>query len=345
MDTVFSERTYQINKKHFFNIEFLRIIFTSLVVISHTTSMLKLPSAAGGYAVEFFFVLSGFFLTYTFNENVSIGQIMLKKYIMWTPLIVFGGMLVEAKWSAFYGLFYLQNTGLAAYADISNAPAWYLAVLFWVSLFYITLIKTVDEGIRNVVVGCILFVIVILIQQNPTGGRLDRVFSLFPIGLLRGVVDVGLGYYVATYFKSTTDETSSKKIFCWSIVEIILLIWILISSFYSEWRSTTRICVPVAMSVLIYSFIKQNGLLSQVFNRSIFVKLAKPCLATYLTHWAIIQNLLPLMIDKGMVLKYCHLEIIIFILVISWLLGVFSCLIIEKPCNKFLLKKFIHINR
>lgn len=330
----------ELDKRGFFNIEFLRILFTTMVVISHTSSFLNMPTPAGGYAVEFFFVLSGFFLVWTFRLERPIGQAMLKKYLMWTPLIVFGSILVSGGWKSLEGCLYLQNTGLAAWKDIPNAPAWYLAVLFWGTLFYLCLMKVLKEETRNIVVGCLVFVMALLIQSAPGYDRLVLVFSLIPVGLLRGFVDMGLGYFLAIYLKRKNIEQNKALDLFWSIAEVGLLIWIIGSCCIPEWRTGTRIIVPLVMSALIYSFILKRGILSHLFNQPIFVVLAKPCLAVYLTHWAITRRMLPYYMNRGLA-EYRILVIIIFSVIASWLLGMFSYLIVEKPSNKLLLKRFI----
>lgn len=50
------------------NVEFLRIVFTLGVVCTHFFFRLNIPNY-GGYGVEFFFILSGYFLALTYNPE------------------------------------------------------------------------------------------------------------------------------------------------------------------------------------------------------------------------------------------------------------------------------------
>ena len=119
------------------NIEFLRIIFTTFVLCFHFLPRIDVWSE-GRVGVEFFFILSGFFLVYTFDEKVKMIDFMKEKIARFLPLILlFWGIVMlfySGAWSrVFADIFLLPTPGL------HNVPGrvgaiWFVKVLFWVTL-------------------------------------------------------------------------------------------------------------------------------------------------------------------------------------------------------------------
>ena len=198
-----------------------------------------------------------------------------------------------------------------------------------------------EDSSRNIVIGCLVFVMAVLLQSAPTGERSYLIFSLIPVGILRGFIDMGLGYFLAIGLKQINIENVEKTSIMWSILEVGLLIWIIASPFIPKWHTETRILIPLAMVVLIYLFISKKGVLSRSLNRPIFIKLARPCLAIYLTHWAVIKNLRRIVQHNKALIEDQLIVVAILTVVIAWILGIISYFVIEKPCNQILLKRFI----
>ena len=94
--------------------------------------------------MQFFFLLSGYLLAVTYRPERKIFDLAVNRYIRFVPLVVFGGLLAGGEWRSFQGLWMLQNMGLGI-GDVPNAPAWYIAVLFWCTLFFVGLMKVFDK--------------------------------------------------------------------------------------------------------------------------------------------------------------------------------------------------------
>ncbi len=319
------------------NIEFLRIVFTFAVVCTHFLKKYLQLYSAGGYGVSFFFILSGYFLATTFKPEVNILNYVKKKFIQFVPLIIFGGLISQGGIKAFQGMFFLQNTGLS-YKDIPNAPAWYIGVLFWLSIFYLLVLKVfTDKNKLALFVGSITFIACVIVAQSP-GDRWDMIYNYFPRGLFRGIAGMGIGILIAMSVKR--DMAVSKNI-NWksTVLETVcfgLLIWqIFISNIIPYWFINTAL-----LSGLIILFVKNNGLISRIFDRPIFGYCSKYCLAIYLTHWfnnhggiiTYIQNNHPILLSDYKAL------VITITLLISVIVGVIAHHFIEKPCA-YLLKK------
>lgn len=138
--------------------------------------------------------------------------------------------------------------------DIHNAPAWFLGVLLWVSLFYFYMFKCFNREQRNLLIGVITFCAYVACAQSA-GDRGEKVFLYFPKGLLRGLAGVGLGYLLAQI--CVRDIKASKNSRWYSLFEGIVLIWVLFRLFYrpipEEW-----IFAPISSVLLLYLFVQKE---------------------------------------------------------------------------------------
>ncbi len=143
---------------HNYSIDFLRFIFCIMIVYLHLTDMC-LPMLTkifnnstymGGFAlcVEAFFIMAGYFL---FLSNKDIKKFILARILRLWPLLFFSVILTGimrlfhltnlslGKWDL-YNLFFLQGTGIYQ-GCATNGCAWFVGVLFWVSIFYFVIKK------------------------------------------------------------------------------------------------------------------------------------------------------------------------------------------------------------
>ena len=89
---------------------FLRMLFAISVVCSHFFAPLHITKYGG--SVEFFFLLSGYFLAHTFRPETTCIQYAKKKFIQLVPLAIFGSILCGGGLTTLGGLFFLQNSGM-----------------------------------------------------------------------------------------------------------------------------------------------------------------------------------------------------------------------------------------
>lgn len=317
---------------------FLRLLFSLSVVCTHFFAALHINKSGG--SVEFFFILSGYFLALTYKPTITCVQYTKKKFIQLVPLVVFGSILCGGGFDSFSGMFFLQNTGLA-FKSLANAPAWYVAVLFWVALFYLMILKCVqDKDKRNLLIGVIVFISCVICAQLP-GDRWEMAFNFFPRALFRGLSCVGLGILAQQVIKRE-DVAPTMKYTILECVTLFIVVALLFTQIpimrYWIWR-------PIRYIILVALFISCRGHLSRWMSKPIFSKMARYSLAIYLTHFFItskpygtmwlIEKYNPewLIDEKGLV--------IFLVLCSSVLLGILSYYLVEKPATK-LLKK--HLN-
>lgn len=324
-----------IQKEIIHNLGFLRIIFAISVVCTHFFAYIHIPKIGG--SVEFFFILSGFFWAYTFNPAKTAVDYIKKRFIQFVPLVVFGTILCGGGLASLKGALFLQNTGLA-FGDLLNVPAWYIGVLFWISLFYFALLKSVsDKSKLYFIIGTIVFIASVICANAP-GVRLEPVLGFFPKGLFRGLACVGTGILL----QSVTKVENQKANIWYTVLEACFIILTVLALFYYPMSFSYWIYRVICWSVLIYLFLSRKGYITKALDRPIFSKMSSFCLAIFLTHWFVvdakygtiwfIKEYAPewLKEEKGLV--------IILVLLSSIVVAVFAHYFVEKPCTRLLRK-------
>lgn len=312
------------------NIEFLRILFTLGVVITHIRVCVYKQPSVGAQGVEFFFLLSGYLLAYTFRPNRRLIDLAKRNWIRFVPLIVVGAILGDGGWNSFYGLFMLQNTGLAFQDVPGNGPAWYIGVLFWCTLFYAALLKAIPEKQQGFIIATISFAACVMLAQVH-GDRWEMVASYFPRGLVRGIACMGLGIILKQLCvrdaKAPSHQNNGERII-YTILESVLIIYIIISFFTKEFFIDYWIFKPITHIILLASFICKKGIISQLCEHPIFSHCSKYCLGIYLTHWALYRH------------RFWQVEDIetstCIAIGVSIILGILAYYLVEKPGIKYL---------
>ena len=333
-----SQEAKQVNYTKIHNLGFLRLVFAISVVCTHFFGILSIPKT--GTSVEFFFILSGFFLAYTFKPEKTTLNYIKKRFIQFAPLVVFGCLICGGGLASFKGALFLQNTGLAFGGDLLNAPAWYIGVLFWISLFYFALLKTVsDKNKLYLIVGTIAFIACIICARAP-GDRLELVFDLFPKGLFRGLACVGIGVLL----QSVVKMENRRPNLWYTILEAALLVMMFLGLFYYPMHFPYWFYSVICWSVLIYLFLSRRGYITKALDKPIFSKLSTFCLSMFLTHWFVtstaskygtiwwIKQYKPEWFESEKAL------VIVLVLVSAFIVAIFAHYFVEKPCTKLLKK-------
>ena len=238
-------------RKYFYNINFLRFIFAVSILLLHFTGMslrnlnIEIPRFAdlankfslGYICVDYFFIISGFLLAIKYIQKdirgggtIDMLNFSLHKIVRLMPPIYFG-IIMFAILSCFnivqFNIF--ENieclfllTGLGITSDIHHQglgnlhPAWFVSTLFWVMVFYQYLFNNFSKKSINlfVVLSVILGYGIITTSQNGViGGRIaNTYFGLFNLGILRGLCGIGLGYCIANFYNKILPYISEIKL-------------------------------------------------------------------------------------------------------------------------------------
>ncbi len=317
------------------NLEFLRVFFTFAVLATHFFPPFKIW-CSGGQAVQFFFLLSGYLLALTYKPERSILDVAVSRWIRFVPLVVFGGLLSGGGWASFQGCWMLQNTGLIL-SNVPNAPAWYIGVLFWCTIFYMALLKS--YGKRNIlIVIAIIGFLTLLFTIHTPGDRKELFAGFMPRGMLRGLSCVAIGIVLSHFCQRKKFEVIKKpQRIVYTIGEFFILYYIIVGCFDKQLYVPYWSVQILSHVVLLYLFVMKRGYLSAFFEKKVFVVLAKYSLSVYLTHWVFVTTVSTYVIKQypGWMKTHDVLSITIAI-VGSCLLGVLAHHLIEKPCTRYL---------
>lgn len=330
----------------FKNIEFLRIIFTLAVVYHHTGDTLGYEINAW-LSVEFFFILSGFFLLFRLYPGNIAAFIKLKLVRFW-PLLFFG--------SLFCGLFekkirlsgilaeplFLSNAGFY-WQHGYNPPSWYVCVLFWVLLFYFYLIKTQKKENANLIIGLICFFSYAALARIGFGRLWDTlggIGTMIPIGMLRAAAGVGAGYFLALLYQkrqTTSRDTGRPRKLFFTVAEITVLCSSLTVLFFKKPRSEDDIFFVISFAALIFLFVSRRGYVSRFLDKDVFARAGRYCFAVFMTHNFITHHLLTLARDRFPDLVMSHIPYTVLLTMLAaFLVGIAVHYVIEIPWGRAL---------
>lgn len=282
-----------------------KFIFTLLVVCHHSAGSFPPEHFIRGYlAVEFFFMLSGFFLA-----NTCIKHKITSPYSWWVrrvkkiyPIFLYSLAILFILKFAFsnenfldfcanneailYEALFLNRSGFSFYTI--NAPDWYISCLLLAGFFYVSLLHFGEKYLAPLIIPIIILISGTYI--NSTYGYLDvhskLILNIIDIGMIRAFMDMGLG--ILLYYSLDHPWPLKNNIYISSIFELIttaLLCYLLINNHHSPYD---LLVLPVFM-ILIFSSYKCRGVVTIFLSTSFFRFINKFSLYLYLTHIIVIQ--------------------------------------------------------
>lgn len=271
-----------------YGIDFLKFVFANAILYYHLMIFLvplfpenvlfkKLlqKSAGGGAAVSYFFIISGYFLAKSFN-NETFRSLVIKKIVRLYPLLLFSDVILLKKnvLDGFIAnLFFLDSSLGVIRIPAPNAPLWYVCVLFYLSLFFYMLDKLVDDK-KELFILCILsFLSWNLCQNGPHGNYDISVLYVFTPGLLSGICSMSAGII---FYKLLPSHSLKSNV--WIKCAIALLFFFLAYhlSFHRPVRSglSLRLLFLVLFSLSVLYPVK-------LFSHSFFRYLGKCSFSIY----------------------------------------------------------------
>ena len=314
-----------------------------------------------GYAgVSFFFVLSGFILSYSYQKNLLDKQISAKKYLLLRLARIFPLHLVvafiflffaidrinfEFLKSALLNLVLLQSwIPSPGYYFSLNAVSWSLSVelFFYFSFIFLAIFSTktlVRIALSLFLVISTLAAYVILNgggSWTAANGNLKLSHWFFYINPAVRLLDfvIGMLVYRLSIAQPLKKFSSFNEIF--SLLLLFLGVYIFSIYKFPEILRSQLLYLPF-IAYVIYSFADGEGLLSKGLKAKTLILLGEASFSLYLIHQPII------VISYTAYQKhYAHIPLIIFSIVIT-LFCLFASVLIykifEKPIHGYLRKK------
>ncbi len=292
----------------FKNIEFLRFVFSLIIVHFHLYSSIGNTfctpfyqtmgtAVRDGYlVVEMFFILSGFFLGRNYQRDTSPAwtDFAVAKIIRMWPLAAFIWLFdiaayqnFEITYTAFLNLFFLQSTGLVLNYRLS-VLMWFISALFWVLLFYYYLLKNFDRQKTDLLIALIVFFsYVAVINHNHgalSGAGGPVIGGIFNLGILRALAGVGLGYFLFRLYHilSMCNLAPNRKAFVlFSLIEAGCLLFILVNTVFRHISYSDKFVFIPVFSWLMLSFCLRLGIVSRLLENDFSQKLGRYAYAIY----------------------------------------------------------------
>lgn len=305
------------------NLSFLKILLAYCVVLHHTFIKLGLPNN-GHVCVEFFFIISGFMLCYTYNQQRTVSSFVIKKFLQFVPYIFvanIGCLLLDNRIDIekfLSGILFYANTNL--YPNYTYyPPAWYLIVLFWVLLFYFSLIKNLKSGLCYFTIGIISFIFLSLRADIFPIPATNPYMPFLTNGLIRGLAYVGVGCLLSIGYKYQSDHNFLPQTLLFTVVELCLLVALILMFFVPKFFASLNIML-ICFIALFKLFLMKKGYISRLFEHKFWFNLSKFSLPIYMTHDIFLSKILELNILEN----YNIFSKVIIIVVFSTSVGILT---------------------
>jgi len=309
--------------------------------------------AEGHVWVTFFFMLSGFILTYSIyskNKKPKFTEFMFRRIARIFP-VHFLTLLVTIMFFLFIGksivlsslisnLFLVQswNTSQSVYWDL-NAVSWSLSDELF---FYVIFIPLCRVGLNWIISLMILilavFFFVYINYKNVSYDFIRWFFYVLPIIRLMGFIVGILCYHIYEKIKSKNFDNY------YSLFEFTSVI-ILFTSIYISAHSNINkpikwdIYYIIPLALLIIAFSLQKGIFSKALGNKYILFLGNSSFALYMIHYYAIAIIFQYFI------KNHNLHVIIFYLpFVAFLIILLSCIVyfyFEKPMNTYIFNKLM----
>ncbi len=353
-------------KEKFLNVEFLRFIFCVIIFITHYYNSNRLGFYGGSFetieenirngyiSVEYFFIIAGFFLIYTFKESQSVMNFIKTRIVRLWPLIGFVFILfMLADWfgiikfrlySNILSLLFLENVGLTLSWGNMNQD-WFVSVLFFVSIFYFYIFKYFKKTTYNFFIPILILIgYTFLIQHHKggLGGHIQTYYDIFNCGLIRGLAGMGLGYMIHqfySYIKSQPYISTIASTITYTIIEGYLLGFVIYETGLHKISFDNKIILVIAFCGLFITFLLKRGFISKLLDNKYSAILGRYSYSLYMTH-CFVWYLLKFYWVKyhvNTILEHPYLTgVIMFI--IAFTFAIITYHLVEVPAGKYLKK-------
>lgn len=280
-------------------IECLRFIFIILICCWHFESGLNFLNA-GYLGVEFFFILSGFFMydsifkkspmsvtRYTiiklkkfyFQYIIALILIYVVNYKQITIAYHNNGLFNETL-SFIKQILLLQDVG--PFGGGYNLPTWFFSILIWGGGMVYVLTKNFPKFSICILFpfSLLMFLTVCMNDPVPTFERWGY-NDFIPWPLIRGIIEIGYGVSLRYLFLENTIYLGSYRLVldCSAIISIVFLAGIILLG--SVYIAYSFIFIPF----LIISAVYRNGLLYNILKSQFWNKLGKLSFTIFLIHY------------------------------------------------------------
>lgn len=348
------------------NIELLRFIFSVIIVIHH--ALLENFPCRGGYiCVEFFFMLSGYYMAASIAEKTELksnDEIISESinyfirrvksifpYIVISTIIGYFVLSYTYNWTFTWDhlaliisdFLFLQSFGLpvASYTGM----IWYLSSMFIALLILYPIVRKHFVTFSKYIAPMIaLFTMGYLIRTfGHLGVPANYVFGWVCTGNLRAISMISLGVFLYNPVKfmqnNHTSHTTAKKIANTIIAAVLYSIVILFMFKWEENMGQFEAFIVILGAAALSISLSGNTITAKLLNNCVCTFLGKLSIALFVCHFYWVQNIISFFSRIGIEASRIEMEISGFILtVITAIIVLLLSETIKKICRKKLSK-------
>lgn len=360
-----------ITKERFLNVDFLRFLFAVVIVVFHfchagkwcfgqmfsyikSVRHFSSATASGNLAVDFFFIISGFFLLFTFNNSSGVYDFMKKKIIrLWPMVAAFAGIETIYHYFVYHTPDYIPYNQILRILMIDNIGlnivhsgiTWYVSVLFWISLLFFYIIKNFSKKIVDLIVPVsvvICYAFLIHIFKGNVTGHTDTRYFILNAGVMRGIAGIGTGYLIYNFLKTVKPYVSTfKKFLCYTAAEGLLLFFVVNNVLFHKIKYNSNFVIIVGFVWLFILFLLKRGAISRILDNKFSAILGRYSYSIFIVHIFVLNAFRVYLWKPYPKFVEAHLFLNIIVPVICAVLaGVAAYHLIEVPAGKYLKQKF-----
>ena len=286
-------------------IDFIRMICTLIICLHHFQEHINTYWIRNGQlCVEFFFILSGFYLyrTYVDNKNMSTIEFTKKRikslfpYYIYSLIVIFIIRIFQGIseqnldiLKLFFGFIseglFVQKLGI--YENVLNWPLWYVSVLIFAGIIIFEMLKRDNK--KYIYIYSILIVLFYfnLCHINPTESCMYGIYMPF----LRGVANMTIGCVIGSILekegcKLKNVYEKNKIIF----LGIEILVYVMLALIIIKDTPYNNYCI-IFFSALILVTNISSSLTYRVFNKEVFKNFGSLTYAMYCNHGAVVLGI------------------------------------------------------
>ncbi|WAC13626.1 acyltransferase family protein [Dyadobacter pollutisoli] len=339
--------------KHRFEVlDIFRGLFASLVFIFHLAPFSDTPILNNQFIencdmfVDFFFVLSGFVIAYSYqflSDGPQLKLFLTKRIYRVYPLhlvmlLAFVGMEIAKNllspyiqvnnlvnpanniYTFFSSLFLLNSTPFPGVADVSwNIPSWSISAEMIAYIVFGTLVVFIHSSgqfaRKNVFYALVIIISLAGLWQVSTNFQINYSFNY---GFLRGIMGFFTGVTCFNLFDNTHQTLRTWPPVIFSIAEVITLSLIILCIYEGQIMKPWGAVFEILFFACIYTFSFEKGIVSTGLKSiRLFHQLGKYSYSIYMTHALMISlfNVLFIRLLKFQPQDYSYLVILNFALI------------------------------
>ena len=343
------------------SVQSLRFVFIMLVVFSHIYG--KVFDFGGECGVSFFFMLSGFILSYAYGKNVADGSFhtlmfvkrQLTKFYPLHLLTFFVMVVLDVRLGLFSEWYRLLPSALLlqswipddSFFFVANGSSWFLSdLLFFYVVFVAAFMLLMRLSFRRLTLLAMVVLAVYLCLAFAI--PLSKVNAVLYASPATRLIDFYIGILCFRFYASEVGRRLKERLqrlspSAMTFIEVLLNIVVVLSFFVYENMSLRLRCAALfwtylPLFLLVYvEADKARGFVTKLLHHPIMQWLGGISFELYLTHWITMRLIYSVMLSLGMGVEYrTMLPIVIITIIIVIAVSYVAKRCFVEPVGKWL---------